>query len=137
MKKTLLLFTAIFIASCSSDSVTITEQTPTQNEPQFKNYNNLVYLDATFDRFNMNGDNLPVTNTDQVTIFEKTTFINITPTTFETNNIQSSAFVKNGYTYSLPNGNQFTIYEDSKIIFKKVEYNTSYGHDKRVERYSY
>ena len=32
---------------------------------------------------------------------------------------------------------QFQFYESSRIVIKKIEYPTSYGKDKRQERYSY
>jgi hypothetical protein len=132
MKK-LLLITAIafLLFSCSNDSET-TE--PTQ---EVKNYNNLAFLDATYEKLNVDGNQLPVSVGDAVTVFERTTDIQITSTTFETNTIAPVAYYKSGFTYSLPSLTQFVFYEDSRIIIKKIEYPTSYGKDKRSERYSY
>jgi hypothetical protein len=133
MKK-LLLITAIafLLFSCSNDSDSTNE--PTQ---EVKNYNNLTFLDATYEKLNVDGNQLPVSVGDAVTIFERTTDIQITSTTFETNTIAPVAYYKSGFTYSLPSLTQFIFYEDSRIIIKKIEYPTSYGKDKRSERYSY
>jgi hypothetical protein len=133
MKK-LLLITAIafLLFSCSNDSDSTNE--PTQ---EVKNYNNLTFLDATYEKLNVDGNQLPVSVGDAVTIFERTTDIQITNTTFETNTIAPVAYYKSGFTYSLPSLTQFIFYEDSRIIIKKIEYPTSYGKDKRSERYSY
>ena len=133
MKK-LLLITAIafLLFSCSNDSDSTTE--PTQ---EVKNYNNLTFLDATYEKLNVDGNQLPVSVGDAVTVFERTTDIQITNTTFETNTIAPVAYYKSGFTYSLPSLTQFIFYEDSRIIIKKIEYPTSYGKDKRSERYSY
>lgn len=137
MKRILLLAVSILVLSCSTDENNINQyQTPVE---VFENkvYNNLVYINGTFERLNSNGDQLPVSITDAVTIFEKTTSIKITSETFETNTITPIAYFKNGSTYGLPLNTQFSIYEDLRIIVKKIEYNTSYGKDKRSERYSY
>ena len=133
MKK-LLLITAIafLLFSCSNDSDSTNE--PTQ---EVKNYNNLTFLDATYEKLNADGNQLPVSVGDAVTIFERTTDIQITNTTFETNTIDPVVYYKTGFTYSLPSLTQFIFYEDSRIIIKKIEYPTSYGKDKRSERYSY
>jgi len=135
MKKILLLAVSIFVLSCSSDDT----QTNTEPTPQVENkiYNNLIFLDATYERINADGNQLPVSVGDAVTIFEKTTNIKITSSTFETNTITPVTYFKNGSTYSLPSLTQFVIYDSPKIIVKKIEYPTSYGKDKRTERYSY
>ncbi len=136
MKKILILAVSIFIFSCSNDDApNNTDNTIPQ--VQDKIYNNLVFLDATYQKLNTNGDQLQVSPGDAVTIFEKTTNIKITSTTFETNTITAVAYFKNGSIYSLPSSTQFEIYESSHIIIKKIEYPTSYGKDKRQERYSY
>jgi len=139
MKRLFLLATSILLFSCSKpDAQTNTGgSVPIDQQDEIKNYNNMVFLDATYERINANGDQLPVSITDAVTIFDKTTDVKITPTTFETNLIDPSTYFKNGSTYSLPNSVQFSIYENSNIIIKKIEYSTSYGKDKRSERYSY
>jgi hypothetical protein len=133
MKKLLLITAVAFLLfSCSNDSDSTTE--PTQ---EVKNYNNLTFLDATYEKLNVDGNQLPVSVGDAVTVFERTTDIQITSTTFETNTIAPVAYYKSGFTYSLPSLTQFIFYEDSRIIIKKIEYPTSYGKDKRSERYSY
>lgn len=140
MKKIITLLAAIIFASCSSDSVNENVYTPPATEDPVsidKNYQNLVFLDATYQRLNSNGVNLPVSVGDPVTIFERTTFVRINSLGFETNNIQLSTYFLNGITYSLPNSTQFVIYENDRIIFKNIQYPTSYGSDKRTERYSY
>jgi len=135
MKKILLLAVSIFVFSCSSDDT----QTHTEPTPQVENkiYNNLIFLDATYERINADGNQLPVSVGDAVTVFEKTTNIKITSSTFETNTITPVTYFKNGSTYNLPSLTQFIIYDSPKIIVKKIEYPTSYGKDKRTERYSY
>jgi hypothetical protein len=133
MKKLLLITAFAFLLfSCSNDSDSTTE--PTQ---EVKNYNNLTFLDATYEKLNVDGNQLPISVGDAVTVFERTTDIQITNTTFETNTIAPVAYYKSGFTYSLPSLTQFIFYEDSRIIIKKIEYPTSYGKDKRSERYSY
>lgn len=136
MRKIILLL-AIALVGCSKPDV----QTGTSNTPSEvvsdKIYNNMVYIDGTFERLNTNGDNLPVNIGDAVLTFEKTKNIKITSTTFESNLITPVAYFKNGSTYTLPASTSYTIYENSKIIVKKIEYTTSYGRDRRSERYSY
>jgi hypothetical protein len=135
--KRIFLILAIALVGCSEpDAQTGTSNTPSEVVSD-KNYNNMVYLDGTFEKINANGDQLPVNIGDAVLTFEKTTDIKITQSTFETNTIAPTTFFKNGFTYSLPGNTQFTIYESSRIIIKKIEYPTSYGKDKRSERYSY
>lgn len=133
MKKLLLL--AITLVGCSKPDAQIDNQVPQQVIE--KVYNNLVYLDGTFEKFNIEGNNLPVNIGDAVLNFEKTTNIKITNATFETNTIAPIAYFTNGNTYTLPASTSYTIYENSKIIVKKIEYATSYGKDRRSERYSY
>ena len=132
MKKLLLItaITLLFI-SCSNDETT--NETQTQ-EPQ--NYE-LTFLDATYQKLNVDGNELPISVGDAVTIFEPTTHITITATTFETNTIAPVGYFKTNTTYSLPEQTQFQFYENSRIIIKRIEYPTSYGKDKRTERYSY
>ena len=136
MRKIILLL-AITLVGCSKPDA----QTGTSNIPSEvvsdKIYNNLVYLDGTFEKFNIEGNNLPVNIGDAVLSFEKTTNIKITNATFETNTIAPIAYFTNGNTYSFAPGTQFIIYENSRIIIKKIEYPTSYGKDRRSERYSY
>ena len=131
MKK-LLLLSALLIAfsSCSKDETT--------NEPvqETQNYE-LTFLDATYQKLNVDGNELPISVRDAVTIFEPTTHIEITATTFETNNIAPVVYFKTNTTYSLPGQIQFQFYENSRIVIKRIEYPTSYGKDKRTERYSY
>ena len=131
MKK-LLLLSALLIAfsSCSKDEIT--------NEPiqETKNYT-LNFLDATYQKLNVDGNELPISIGDAVTIFEPTTHITITATTFETNDIAPVVYFKTNTTYSLPGQIQFQFYENSRIVIKRIEYTTSYGKDKRTERYSY
>lgn len=132
MKK-LLLITAIALLfiSCSNDEST--NETQTQ-EPQ--NYE-LIFLDATYQKLNVDGNELPISVGDAVTIFEPTTHITITATTFETNDIAPVGYFKTNTTYDLPGQIQFQFYENSRIVIKRIEYPTSYGKDKRTERYSY
>ena len=132
MKK-LLLITAIALLfiSCSNDETTTDNQT---QEPQ--NYE-LTFLDATYQKLNIDGNELPISIGDAVTIFEPTTRITITSTTFETNTIAPVGYFKTNTTYSLPGQTQFQFYENSRIVIKRIEYPTSYGKDKRTERYSY
>ena len=131
MKK-LLLLSALLIAfsSCSKDEIT--------NEPiqETKNYT-LNFLDATYQKLNVDGNELPISIGDAVTIFEPTTHITITATTFETNDIAPVVYFKTNTTYSLPGQIQFQFYENSRIVIKRIEYPKSYGKDKRTERYSY
>jgi len=134
MKKLLLLLITLLTFSCSSES---NESEPTQATQEVKNYNNLVFLDATYEKLNVDGNQLPVSVGDAVTIFERTTDIQITNETFQTNTIAPVAYFKTGFTYSLPSLTQFIFYENSRIIIKKIEYTTNYGKDKRSERYSY
>lgn len=131
MKK-LLFITAItfLLFSCSND------ETTTDNQPQTKNYE-LTFLDATYQKLNADGNELPISVGDPVTIFEPTTHITITSTTFETNTIAPVGYFKTNTTYSLPGQTQFQFYENSRIVIKRIEYPTSYGKDKRTERYSY
>ena len=131
MKK-LLLITAIafLLFSCSNDEAT---SEPTQ---ETQNYT-LTFLDATYQKLNSEGNELPISVGDAVTIFEPTTHITITSTTFETNNIAPVGYYKTNTTYSLPGQIQFQFYENSRIVMKRIEYPTSYGKDKRTERYIY
>jgi len=132
MKKILLLAVFVSLFSCSND-----EQPFGDNQNVDKTYNNLVFLDATYEKLNADGNQLQVLPGDAVTVFEKTTNIKITSTTFETNTISPTSYFINSNIYNLPNLVQFSIYENSNIIIKKIEYQTSYGKDKRSERYSY
>lgn len=137
MKK-LILILSLFMLGCSKPDVQTNSSTNTEQEVfTNKNYNNLVFLDVTYEKVNSEGNQLPVNIGDAVTIFEKTTNIKITASTFETNLIAPIPYFKNGNTYSFAPQTQFSIYENSKIIVKKIEYPTSYGKDKRIERYSY
>lgn len=131
MKK-LLFITAIalLLFSCSNDEITTDNQTQTQNYE-------LTLLDATYQKLNSEGNELPISVGDAVTIFEPTTHITITSTTFETNDIAPVGYFKTNTTYSLPGQIQFQFYENSRIVIKRIEYTTSYGKDKRTERYSY
>ena len=131
MKK-LLLITAIALLfiSCSNDDTTTDNQTQTQNYE-------LTFLDATYQKLNVEGNELPISVGDLVTIFEPTTHITITATTFETNDIAPVGYFKTNTTYDLPGQIQFQFYENSRIVIKRIEYHTSYGKDKRTERYSY
>ncbi len=131
MKK-LLFITAIALLfiSCSNDEST----TDTTQETQ--NYE-LTFLDVTYQKLNSEGNELPISVGDAVTIFEPTTHITITATTFETNDIAPVVYFKTNTTYSLPGQIQFQFYENSRIVIKRIEYPTSYGKDKRSERYSY
>ena len=131
MKK-LLLITAIALLfiSCSNDEST-TE--PTQETQNYE----LTFLDATYQKLNVAGNELPISVGDAVTIFEPTTHIEITTTTFETNDIAPVGYFKTNTTYSVPGQIQFQFYENSRIVIKRIEYPTSYGKDKRTERYSY
>ena len=130
MKKLLLLLSAILFISCSKDEST---NAPVQ---ETKNYT-LNFLDATYQKLNVDGNELPISIGDAVTIFEPTTHITITATTFETNDIAQVGYFKTNTTYSLPGQTQFQFYENSRIVIKRIEYTTSYGKDKRTERYSY
>ena len=130
MKKLLLLLSAILFISCSKDETT---NEPTQ---ETKNYT-LTFLDATYQKLNTEGNELPISIGDAVTIFEPTTHITITATTFETNDIAPVGYFKTNTTYALPGQTQFQFYENSRIVIKRIEYPTSYGKDKRQERYSY
>lgn len=131
MKK-LLFITAIALLfiSCSNDETT-TE--PTQETQNYE----LTFLDATYQKLNVDGNELPISVGDAVTIFEPTTHITITSTTFETNDIAPVGYFKTNTTYSLHGQIQFQFYENSRIVIKRIEYTTSYGKDKRTERYSY
>ena len=131
MKK-LLFITAIalFFISCSNDESTNDTTQETQNYE-------LTFLDATYQKLNVDGNELPISIGDAVTIFEPTTHITITAATFETNNIAPVGYFKTNSTYSLPGQIQFQFYENSRIVIKRIEYPTSYGTDKRSERYSY
>lgn len=136
MRKIILLL-AITLVGCSKpDAQTGTSNTPSEVVSD-KIYSNMVYLDGTFERLNTNGDNLPINIGDAVLTFEKTTNIKITSATFESNLIAPVVYFKNGSTYALPASTSYTIYENSRIIVKKIEYATSYGKDRRSERYSY
>jgi hypothetical protein len=136
MRKTILLL-AITLVGCSKpDAQTETSNTPSEVVSD-KIYNNLVYLDGTFEKFNINGNNLPVNIGDAVLNFEKTTNIKITNETFETNTIAPIGYFNTYTTYALPGHTQFQFYENPRIIIKKIEYATSYGKDRRSERYSY
>ena len=131
MKK-LLFITAIALLfiSCSNDGSTTN---PTQETQNYE----LTFLDATYQKLNVDGNELPISVGDAVTIFEPTTHIEITTTTFETNDIAPVVYFKTNTTYSLPGQIQFQFYENSRIVIKRIEYPTSYGKDKRQERYSY
>lgn len=135
--KRIILLLAITLVGCSNPEVQTAAVITPEEVVSDKNYNNMVYLDGTFEKINANGDNLPVTIGDPVLTFEKTTNIKITSTTFETNLFAPVAYFKNGSTYSLPASTSYTIYEAQRIIIKKIEYSTSYGKDRRSERYSY
>jgi len=137
MKKILLFAVSVFLFGCSNDDEPNNSLPTDQQQPVNKIYTNMVFLDATYEKLNTDGNQLQVLPGDAVTIFEKTTSVKITPTTFETNLITPVSYFKTGSTYSLPNLVQFSIYENSNIIIKKIEYLTSYGKDKRSERYSY
>ena len=131
MKKILFITAiALLFISCSKDETT---NEPTQ---ETKNYT-LNFLDATYQKLNVDGNELPISIGDAVTIFEPTTHITITATTFETNDIAQVGYFKTNTTYSLPGQTQFQFYENSRIVIKKIEYPKSYGKDKRTERYSY
>ncbi len=130
MKKLLLLLSAILFISCSNDETTNEQTQETQNYE-------LTFLDATYQKLNSEGNQLPVNVGDAVTIFDPTTNIIITATTFETNDIAPVGYFKTNTTYSLPGQIQFQFYENSRIVIKRIEYTTSYGKDKRTERYSY
>jgi PBP1b-binding outer membrane lipoprotein LpoB len=136
MKKLILLAVTIIFTGCSNDETPQTEPVQHQNQYVNENYNNLVFLDATFERLNSNGQQLPVSNTDAVTIFEKTTFIKVTPTTFETNTIAPASYFRTNDIFNIGT-TQFSVYTAQRIIIKKIEYTTSYGKDRRSERYSY
>ena len=131
MKK-LLFITAIALLfiSCSNDESTTN---PTQETQNYE----LTFLGATYQKLNVDGNELPISVGDPVTIFEPTTHITITTTTFETNNIPPVGYFKTNTTYALPGQIQFQFYENSRIVIKRIEYPTSYGKDKRTERYSY
>lgn len=131
MKK-LLFITAIALLfiSCSNDETT-TE--PTQETQNYE----LTFLDATYQKLNVDVNELPISVGDAVTIFEPTTHITIKSTTFETNDIAPVGYFKTNTTYSLHGQIQFQFYENSRIVIKRIEYTTSYGKDKRNERYSY
>jgi len=138
MKKLILLAVSISLFSCSKpDAQTNIGSTDNPSVITDKIYTDLVFLDGTYERLNIDGNNLPVNVGDAVTIFDKTLNIKITSTTFETNLFTPVAYFKSGSTYSLPSNTQYVIYESSRIIIKKIEYPTSYGKDKRQERYSY
>lgn len=131
MKKILFITAiALLLFSCSNDESTNETQTQTQNYE-------LTFLDATYQKLNVDGNELPISVGDAVTIFEPTTHITITATTFETNEIAPVGYFKTNTTYSLPGQIQFQFYENSRIVIKRIEYPTSYGKDKRQERYSY
>lgn len=136
MRKIILLL-AITLVGCSKPNTQIGTSNTHSEVVSDKIYNNLVYLDGTFEKFNIEGNNLPVNIGDAVLNFEKTTNIKITNATFETNTIAPIAYFINGNTYTLPANTSYTIYENSKIIVKKIEYATIYGKDRRSERYSY
>ena len=131
MKK-LLFITAIALLfiSCSNDESTTN---PTQETQNYE----LTFLDATYQKLNVDGNELPISVGDAVTIFDPTTHIIITSTTFETNDIAPVVYFKTNTTYSLPGQIQFQFYENSRIVIKRIEDPTSYGKDKRTERYSY
>ena len=131
MKKLLFITAIAFLFfSCSNDEST------TDTTQETKNYT-LNFLDATYQKINVDGNELPISVGDPVTIFEPTTHITITTTTFETNNIAPVGYFKTNTTYALPGQIQFQFYENSRIVIKRIEYPTSYGKDKRTERYSY
>lgn len=131
MKKLLLITAIAFLfISCSND------ESRTDQTQETQNYE-LTFLDATYQKLNVDGNELPISVGDAVTIFEPTTHITITATTFETNYIAPVGYYKTNTTYSLPGQIQFQFYENSRIVMKRIEYPTSYGKDKRQERYSY
>lgn len=131
MKKLLLITAIAFLfISCSND------ESRTDQTQETQNYE-LTFLDATYQKLNVDGNELPISVGDAVTIFEPTTHITITATTFETNYIAPVGYYKTNTTYSLPGQIQFQFYENSRIVIKRIEYPTSYGKDKRQERYSY
>lgn len=131
MKKLLLIIAIAFLLfSCSNNEATNEQTQETQNYE-------LTFLDATYQKLNSEGNELPISVGDAVTIFEPTTHITITATTFETNDIAPVGYFKTNTTYSLPGQIQFQFYENSRIVIKRIEYPTSYGKDKRTERYSY
>lgn len=137
MRKIILLL-GITLVGCSKPDAQIgTNNTTDTVQTLDKIYNNMVYLDGTFERLNTNGDNLPINIGDAVLTFDRTTNIKITSATFESNLIAPVVYFKNGSTYALPASTSYTIYENSRIIVKKIEYATSYGKDRRSERYSY
>ncbi len=76
MKKLLLLLSAILFISCSKDETT---NEPTQETQNYE----LTFLDATYQKLNIDGNELPISIGDAVTIFEPTTHITITATTFD------------------------------------------------------
>lgn len=132
MKKLLLIIAIAFLfISCSND-----ESTPSEPTQETQNYT-LTFLDATYQKLNVDGNELPISVGDAVTIFEPTTHITITATTFETNDIAPVGYFKTNTTYAIPRQIQFQFYENSRIVIKRIEYPTPYGKDKRTERYSY
>lgn len=131
MKKLLFITAIAFLfISCSND------ESRTDQTQETQNYE-LTFLDATYQKLNVDGNELPISIGDPVTIFEPTIHITITATTLETNDIAPVVYYKTNTTYSLPGHIQFQFYENSRIVIKRIEYPTSYGKDKRTERYSY
>ena len=75
--KRIILLLAITLVGCSNPEVQTDAVITPEEVVSDKNYNNMVYLDGTFEKINANGDNLPVTIGDPVLTFEKTTNIKI------------------------------------------------------------
>lgn len=132
MRKLFLLLVAILAVGCSNDNNSNEQQQQTN-----KNYNNLVYLDGVFERYNRQNDQLPVTQGDDVMIFDFTTDIEITQSYFKTNLTPEQVYSKQGNNYFIPNGIEFIIFENERIIIKNTTTPTDYGHFYRSERYSY
>ena len=117
MRKIILLL-GITLVGCSKPDAQIgTGNTPSEVVSD-KIYNNMVYLDGTYERLNSEGNQLPVSPGDAVTIFERTTSLKITATTLETNLISPTVYFKSGSTYSL----------NAQVQFSHNETECSSGH---------
>ena len=134
MKKLLLIITALLFLSCSDNNEKETEQIQ-----QFQELNlNIVALEqVTFYKQNNEGQQLPITIGEPVTVFDETTFIQIKKNVINTNNIIGSDYYKQGNKYSLENNITILFYENTNILLITTKVLTDYGYYERKELYTY
>ncbi|NJN43382.1 MAG: hypothetical protein HC806_00660 [Anaerolineae bacterium] len=101
MKKlTIIIGIILLFISCSTEDMPTEQQTQVNETIQNKEYNNLIFNNASFEKLDTNGNQIPLTTGEPITVFEYTTNIKITQSTFETNNILPVAYFKEGNLYS-------------------------------------